>query len=147
MSGTTPFHFTIAATPEFDSADEFTVKNELRLVKVSLLYADWARLYSPGTSMVVQLRKHRDARSDEERREHVVDYLTMRVRTDPNGDVGRQFPKLQMYLRGETEPARRAAVVRSTVHKHTMPTAVDEDVWENTGVELWEFARRAGTDE
>jgi hypothetical protein len=138
VSGEAPFHFTIATAPEFDSADEFTVKNELRLVKVGLLYADRARLYSPGTSMVVQLRKHRNARSDEERREHVVDYLTRRVLTDPGGDVGRQFPKLQMYLRGEADPARRAAVVRSTVHRHTMPTAVDDDLWEKTGAELWE---------
>src|SRR5687768_67958 len=101
MSNAAPFRFSIATTPQFDAGDRFTVRDELQLVKVSLLYADSARLYSSGTSMVTQLRKHRDASSDEERREYVVEYLVKRILTDPAGNVGSRFPDLQMYLRGE----------------------------------------------
>lgn len=146
VSTTAPFHFTIATTPEFDSADQFTVKGELQLVKVALLYADRARLFSPGTSMVIQLRKHRDANSDEDRREYVVDYLTKRVLTDPNGEVGQLFPKLQRFLRSETDPIKRETVVRSRVRQYTMPTAVGDAHWESLVEEAWELGRRAGAD-
>ena len=51
-----PFHFTIASTPKFGPDDNFTLDEELVLVKTAILYGDQGRLCSPGTSMVMQLQ-------------------------------------------------------------------------------------------
>lgn len=143
---TKPFHFTIASTPQFGPDDKFTLDEELALLKAALLYGDRARLCSPGTSMVMQLQGHRDANTPEERREHIANYLTTRILTDPNGDVGRTFPKLQMFLRSEDDPTKRERVARSTVHWHTITAGVSDEDWERMGDEQWAMAREGGAD-
>lgn len=141
-----PFHFTIASTPKFGLADNFTLDEELVLVKTAILYGDQARLCSPGTSMVMQLQDHRNAKTPEERREHIANYLTTRVLTDPKGDVGQLFPGLQMFLRSEKDATKRERVVRSKVRQHTITTGVSDEQWEQMGKEQWAMARDAGAD-
>lgn len=143
---TIPFHLTLATTPPFGPDDEYTLGKELALVKAALLYGDRVRLCSPGTSMVMQLQGNRDAETPEERRDHIANYLTTRVLTDPNGDVGRFFPKLQMFLRSENDSAKRERVVRSTVRQYTSTDRLSDEQWEQMGEEQWAMARDAGAD-
>lgn len=142
-------HFTVGTGPRIDEATgQFTLKEELELVKVALLYGDGARLLSPGTSMLLKTHGLEELETAEERREHLVDYFVVRALTDPRGDVAHLFPGLQMLMRTPgQDPERVERLVRSKYRTHTpLSRVTDEGEWARLSMEAWEWPRQMGAD-
>lgn len=139
-------HFTIGTGLRFDAAGRYSVQEELAMVKAALLYADGARLCSPGTSLAMQLHGLEKLTTPEERREHVVDHLVMRALTDKHAPVLRKLPKLGMLMRSDQDPYEKARIIRGTLSVHSPTSLYTDEEWEDLAEEMWALGRYWGLD-
>ena len=148
-TGRRPLHFTIGTGLGFDEADNYSVETELGLVKVALLYADRARLFSPGVSAIMHTRGLENLKTPQQRRGWLVDYFTMQILSNPyKSPIAHLLPNLGMLARSkDTDRAVIGRVVKNNLHR-ILGDDFDfgDDDWEQRAREMWGIGEHAGAD-
>ena len=136
-------HFTIGTGPSSDpSTGHLSLKNDARLLKAGLLYADRVRLCSAGSSLTLRMLADAEAHKNQQ-----LDFIEWHfreniARDDPEAAVkGIEFVRRYRELRRDRNLSKEQLVLRAQLAEEL------ERIWGQFKGGWEEFARKAGADE